>query len=288
MEKIGSNIYLEKDYPGVTVGAVPLGDGVIFIDAPLRPDDGRTWLSTLRGLKGGADRLLVFLDSHPDRTLGARVLESTIISHNEVYRAFDDRSSIFKAQLPETGSEWETCTGLSGIRWVSPHMAFSKDARLHWKDAELILEHHPGPEDGAIWAILPEEEVIFIGDLVTTHQPPFLAEADLLAWDQSLEALADSEYKDYVKISSRDGMIDDKDIRSMRKFINGLHKQFERMARRKTKPQNVEKMVDKQLSNFEFPPRYHNNYYQRLLYGMQECYTVKYYALQTGTEEQDE
>jgi hypothetical protein len=276
MEKITSSIYLEKDYPGVIIGAVPLGDGVLLIDSPLQPEDGRNWLATLRGLKGGSDRLLVYLDAHPDRTLGGRVLESTIIAHKHVYDAFEDRSSIFKPQLPETGTAWETCNGLSGIRWMAPHLAFSDSAHLRWKAAEILFKHQPGPQDGAIWVDMPEEQVVFIGDLVTVSQPPFLAGADLTAWGESLDALLNKEYNSYLKISSRDGVISDKDIRNMRKYIGGINKQFVRMARRKSNPKNIEKMIDRQLVAFDYPARYHNHYYQRLQYGLEQFYTNQY------------
>lgn len=280
MEKITSGIYLEKDYPGVAIGAVPLGDGLLLIDAPLQPEDGRSWLATLRGLKGGSDRLLVYLDAHPDRTLGGRVMESTIIAHEKVYMAFEDRSSIFKPQLPETGTSWETCSGLSGIRWMAPHIAFNETACLRWKDAEIVLKHQPGPQDGAIWVVLPEDEVVFVGDLVTVTQPPFLAEANLDDWEESLNALADKEYDSYIKVSSRDGIITDKDIKNMRKFISGVKKQLERMARRKNNPKNTEKMVEKQLDQFDYPAHFHNHYYQRLQYGLEQCYINQYLEIE--------
>ncbi|MEJ2759675.1 MAG: hypothetical protein P8046_14440 [Anaerolineales bacterium] len=275
MEKIVEGVFIEENYPGVIIGAVPMEDGVLLIDAPLRPEDGRSWLATLRGLKGGSDRLLVFLDSHTDRTLGSRVLESTIIAQENVYQEFENRPSIFKALVPETGTAWETCSGLSGIRWAAPHMAFTDKAKLHWKEKTISLEHHPGPEDGASWVCLPEEKVLFIGDLVTVNQPPFLENANLHLWEESLGLLA-KEYKDYIKISSRDGVITDKDIKAMSKFISGLNKQFERMARRKSNPQNTEKMVEKLLSNFEIEPRFRNHYYQRLQHGLTQCYTNRY------------
>ena len=81
MKKIASGVYLEKAYPGVMVGAVSVDERLLLIDAPLRPDDGREWLNALRNTHHGSDRMLVYLDSHTDRTLGGQVLESTIIAH---------------------------------------------------------------------------------------------------------------------------------------------------------------------------------------------------------------
>jgi hypothetical protein len=219
--------------------------------------------------------MLVYLDSHIDRTLGGRVLESTIFAHETVLREFENRSSIFKAQVPEIGTDWENCPGLSGIRWMSPHVAFSERANLFLKDTEIILEHHPGPEDGAIWVILPDEDTVFIGDLVSLSQPPYLNNANLTKWEESLDLLS-KNHKNSTLISSRDGIISDREIRDMKKFISNLNKQFVRMARRKSKAQNTEKMIEKLLSQFTFDPKYRTQYYQRLQHGLLQCYDQRY------------
>jgi glyoxylase-like metal-dependent hydrolase (beta-lactamase superfamily II) len=276
MKKITSNVYIEDSYPGVIVGAILTDAGMVLIDAPLRPDDGREWLAEVRNKQDGGERTLVYLDSHPDRTLGGRALESTIIAHEAVGKVFEDRPSIFKAQVPESGTEWETCTGLSGIRWAPPHLAFNLQMHLHSGETEIIFEHHPGPEDGAAWVLLPEAGVLFVGDLVTIKQPPFLSMADLTAWDQSLELLTSQPYQGYTIIGSREGKIKERAIKDMRKFIGNVHKQMERLARRKSAVENVEKHVDKLLGSFDFTTRYRNQYYQRMLYGLQHLYSQKY------------
>lgn len=275
MKKITSEVYIEDSYPGVIVGAVLTGTGTIFIDAPLRPDDGREWLAAIRELQTGTERTLVYLDSHPDRTLGGRAMDSTIIAHEAVGKVFEDRPSIFKAQVPESGTAWETCTGLSGIRWASPNLGFTTHLQIHSGENKIFLEHHPGPQKGAAWLVLPEEGVVFVGDLITVRQPPFLANADLQAWDQSLELLS-SNYEEYDILSSREGKINERSIKDMRKFLGNVNKQLERLARRKSAVENVEKMVDKLLSSFSFSARYRNQYYQRLLYGLQHCYSKQY------------
>ncbi len=275
MQKIADGVYLEDAFPGVMIGAVPLGEGVLLIDAPLRPEDGRNWLATLRGLKGGSDRILVYLDSNTDRTLGGRVLESTVIAHTAVFGVFEERSSIFKSQIQESGEVWETCTGLSGIRWASPQIGFSHQATLQWRDAEIVLEHRSGPEEGAIWVCLPGKEIVFVGDLVTSTQPPFLGSADLEGWLDSLDALS-GEYKNYTKISSRDGVVTDNEIKAMKKFISNVQKQLDRLSRRKNGREETEKLVEKMLTSFDFEPRYRNLYYQRLKYGLAHCFTKRY------------
>lgn len=276
MKKILTGIYTENAYPGVTVGALVFPKGTILIDAPILPDDGRAWLKALHEEGGGDNRLLVNLDSHPDRTLGARAMEAAVVAHEAVKKVFEQRPSIFKAQVSESGAEWETCTGLSGLRWMPPNVAFTEQTRLNWGEEPVLVENHPGPEEGASWVLMPERKVVFIGDAVPVKQPPFLAKANPEAWIETLDLLLSGTFKDYKIISSRGGLVKEEDIRSTRKFLVNVHKQLQRLARRKSSPQATEKLVDKLLVSIEAPVKYRNFYTQRLKNGLNHCYSHTY------------
>ncbi|MDH5505977.1 MAG: hypothetical protein OEZ02_02015 [Anaerolineae bacterium] len=277
MKEIESGVYIEKTYPGVYLGAVVLTDGILMIDAPLRPEDGRTWLAELQAI-GNSDRLiLVNLDSHPDRTLGARALECTSIAHDETAKLFRQRTSVFKAQNAESGSEWEFCSGLSGIRWHPPDVTFSQRAMMLSEDREVIVENHPGPEAGALWIILPEEKIVFIGDAVVANQPPFLANADIPSWMDALDLLLTAPYKDYKIFSSRSGLVSADDIRDQRKFLKEVHKRIDRLGKRKSSPQAVEKSAPKLLEKIDCPAKMLTVYDHRLKYGLYHYYVNNYH-----------
>ena len=71
MQVITDNIQIEDRFPGVTLGVIVMPRGLIQIDAPPSPEDARSWRASLMNLGGGIERVLVNLDAHPDRTLGA-------------------------------------------------------------------------------------------------------------------------------------------------------------------------------------------------------------------------
>jgi hypothetical protein len=96
MQEITRGIYYETAYSGVTLGAILLPQGTVMIDAPLRAEDGRSWRSALNYLGGNSNRLLVNLDAHPDRTLGSRVMDCTIIAHQKTAQVFRGRPSVFR------------------------------------------------------------------------------------------------------------------------------------------------------------------------------------------------
>jgi len=276
MRKISAGVYIEGAYPGVTLGALVFPDGVILIDAPISPDDGRAWQKAVRELKGGSMRLLINLDSHPDRTLGARFANGSVLAHEETAKVFAHRSAIFKAQIVESGAEWENCSGLSGIRWLPPNLIFTEQTKIHLDDKNILVEHHPGPEVGASWVILPEKKVVFVGDTVLAKQPPFLANAKLDSWVETLDLLLSKEYKGYKIVSGRGGLVGEKEIRNMRRFLKNIEKQLERLSKRKAAPQATEKLVDKLFSSLESPAKYRKMYSQRLRYGLYHCYAKCY------------
>ncbi len=284
MEQIERGIYVENNYPGVTLGALALSRGTILVDSPPCPDDARSWRAALRNLGSGVNRLLIFLDSHHDRTLGARTLESPVMSHTSTAEAFRGRPAVFKAQPDESGSEWEVCIGLSGVRWMPPNITFHEQASLHWDDEPVVVEHHPGPTPGASWVILPQKNVVFVGDVVIPSQPPFLAEADLVQWIEGLDLLLSAAYRNYLIVSGRGGLVATENIREQRRQLKYVLKRMETLAGRDAHPEATESMIKTMLSKLSYPKDRHDLYVQRLRYGLFHYY-VRHYRPNAVPEE---
>lgn len=272
MKKIKADIYLESAYAGVSVGAVLLARGTVLIDAPLRPDDGRAWLAALKKQGAKPDYVLVNLDAHPDRTLGAQILGAETVAQRETLRQFRRRSAIFKALKQETGAEWEQLTGLSGLRWVMPRVVFSDQLSLQLDERQLRLEYHPGPNAGASWAILPEAKVVFVGDAVAVKQPPFLAQADIPAWVEGLDMLLSKEFKGYKIVCGRGGGASLNDVRTQRRFLKDVQSRLQRVAKRKAPAKEAEKLAPKLFEKYKYAKKYETLYGQRLRHGLRQYY----------------
>jgi glyoxylase-like metal-dependent hydrolase (beta-lactamase superfamily II) len=251
--------------------------GTIMVDSPPCPEDARTWRATLRNLNSGVNRLLINLDDHYDRTLGARAMDSPVFAHLQTAESFRDRGTVFKGQALDSGADWEKCIGLSGVRWASPNLTFDRQAHLHWDDAPVIVEHHPGPAPGACWVILPAEKVVFIGDLVAISQPPFLENADLEAWIESLNALLLASYKDFTFVSSRGGVATAEHVRSQKELIRYIDKRLKALAGRKAGAEETEAVAEKVISDLSFPREKTDQYRKRLAYGLHRYYLHQYF-----------
>jgi glyoxylase-like metal-dependent hydrolase (beta-lactamase superfamily II) len=278
MDAIAKNVYIEERYLGVTLGVIVQPRGLVQIDAPPSPEDGRTWRASLMGMGGGPERVLINLDAHPDRTLGARTMDCTVIAHEKTALAFRNRPNTFKAQGDETGANWEAIPGLGSVRWAPPEISFVEKMTLHWGDTPILLESRPGPASGAIWVILPEEKVVFVGDAVAKGQPPFLAHASLPEWIEILQLLLEPDYKGFTIVSSRGGAVTPQVVRNQADILKRIHDKVEKLGSKKSAPAAVDKLADQLLKDFKVPAARQKQYAHRLRYGLNHYYARHYHS----------
>ena len=285
MDSISKNVFIEQQYPGVTLGAISTNQGLILVDAPPSPEDGRSWRATLMGLGGGPERVLINLDPHPDRTVGLRAMDCSVIAHEKTVQVFRNRPNIFKAQGDDSGADWESIPGLTGIRWVSPEISFTHTMTLHWDSTPILLENHPGPHPGAIWVIMPEEKIVFVGDAVLKNQPAFMAHANLESWLESLALLQNKEYSNFTVISGRDGVVSAAVIKSQAEFLKDVHKKLEKLSQKAQKPDMTEGLVQPLLANFKVSAAHQKQYSHRLRYGLKHYYARQYQSSNSTPDE---
>jgi glyoxylase-like metal-dependent hydrolase (beta-lactamase superfamily II) len=283
MQKIEQGIYYENAFPGVTIGAVILPLGTILIDAPLRAEDARSWLAILYNLGAKPNRILINLDAHPDRTLGARSMECTIIAHQKAAQVFRGRPSIFKGQNAESGSEWETYDDIVGTRWAIPDITFTNSLTLHWGEPEVLIEHHAGPAPGSTWVVIPSQHIAFIGDAVLSGQPPFLTNADIPAWVETLDLLLNS-YRDYTIVCGRGGLVKIEDVNTQQHHLKNVLKGMEKLAKRNAVPEQIESLIPGLLADLSFPSELEEQYIQRYRHGLYQYYTRRYRPAEAMTE----
>jgi glyoxylase-like metal-dependent hydrolase (beta-lactamase superfamily II) len=272
MQELSSHVYIETGYAGVTLGAINWPHGLVLIDSPFRAEDVRSWRSALLNLGGGVDRVMVNLDAHLDRTLGARAMDCTIVAHEQMADVLRNRPVSFKAQGSDTGAEWELQNGLGSIRWAVPEITFSDRLYIHWDDSPLLLEHHPGPSTGAIWAILPKEKIAFIGDAILPNQPPFLAFADVGLWINGLELLLAPEYRDFLLVSGRGGLVAQQQIRDQIDFLGEVKSGIHKLAERAASPDEATTLAPLLVKRFLSGNSLEAQYEQRLKYGLKQYY----------------
>jgi glyoxylase-like metal-dependent hydrolase (beta-lactamase superfamily II) len=278
MQAIHNDVFIEDSYPGVTLGVIARPRGLIQLDSPPAPEDGRSWRASLMNLNSGHERVLINIDSHPDRTFGARGMDCTIIANEKTAAIFRARPSTFKAQGDETGADWESIPGLGSVRWAAPEISFDQQLTLYWGESPVVLESHPGPTAGAIWVILPEEKIVFVGDAVLKHQPPFLANANLDQWLESLDVLLSPVYKGYTVVSGRGGVVTTAMVKAQYELTELINDKLYKLATKKSPASATDKLVESLSSGFKASTARHKQFSSRLRYGLQHYYARHYHS----------
>jgi glyoxylase-like metal-dependent hydrolase (beta-lactamase superfamily II) len=287
MKEIGPHIYIETGYAGVTLGVIQSARGSIFIDSPFHPDDVRSWRASVLALGGVGERMMINLDTHMDRTLGGSAMESTVIAHQEALEEFRNRPVTFKPQAGDSGADWENKEGVLSTRWAIPEITFTDEMEIHWDKGELVLSHHPGPMNSAIWVTVPGEKVVFVGDALVTDQPPFLANADIPRWVEDLKQLLKPNYRNFLIVSGRSDLVPYELIRSQIHFLEKIDRRLGAMASRYAPPEDTQKLVPKLLAEFEFPEKFRTLYHKRLSNGLIKNYIHRYSKIKIETDNKD-
>jgi glyoxylase-like metal-dependent hydrolase (beta-lactamase superfamily II) len=275
MQEIAEGVYIENSFAGVVLGAVSMGSGLLMIDAPIFAEDARLWRSSMMNFSSVGNRLLVSMDAHHDRSLGLRNMECRLIGHESLREEYRSRPVSIKAQIQDTGAEWEELNGLGSIRWLVPEITFDDHLWLQWGERPVRLEYHPGPAIGSTWAVVPSAEVIFIADTVVADMPPFLYQADIPQWIESLEVLK-SVYKGYTMVSGRSGIVRSRDVDAQIRFLEKADNCLKRALRRKNGVNDLDSVVNRLMN--EFPEK--TIYQKRLAYGLSQCYQQHYLAVE--------
>ena len=229
MREIVQGVFLEDRYPGVILGAVAADGGVLLIDTPLRIEDGREWLAELAPY--GRARLLVLLDQHPDRVLGARGLDLAVVAQQHTRDAVAAWPDVYKPGVA-MGAESDRLRRVAGIHRAVPHVSFTESLTLMLGDTPVELWHRPGPTAGSAWVVLPTRRIVFVGDFVSLREPPYLGEADLEAWLAGLHELRSAAFRKYRILSSRDGVVRGEALPGMAAFLRKIDGRLTRLQAR--------------------------------------------------------
>lgn len=265
MQELTPNVSIQQNALGLFTGIIHTTEGKILIDSPYRTDDTKTWGSL--GAKSNSV-FLVLLDTQYDRMLSAKGSDCIIISHSDYLLPARPRQQAVKLQeeLLGTGEGYETSS--SSNRPYSPEISFDENMNLFFGGAHVALEHHPGSNLAGIWAILPEEKVVFVGDSVMVDQPPFLAYCDPAAWAADLKLLASRAYKGYQIVSSRAGVVTQDQVRVMGKLMTFIQNSIASLREKGSDLDTYLALIPRILKRIEYAPAEGELFYNRLRWGL--------------------
>jgi cyclase len=189
MQTLKKRILVETGYLGANVSCLSTSRGLVFVDSPFLPEDGKNWSDLTRRQTGKKAAYVINTDHHYDHVLGNSFLTPNVICHSRAARGLDymrDKKvlkQIIQEAFPDVLPEYES--DIDRLELVRPHITFDKGLTLDMGDATIVLEYVGGHSPATIMIYLAEEKVLFTGDNVE-GQFPFFGQAHFGKWKEAL------------------------------------------------------------------------------------------------------
>ena len=193
LEKLATGIYAFTAQGDPNVGAVIGPESILCVDARATPTAARAWLDALRGVTDKPVEWLVLTHYHAVRVLGASAFEARhVVAHAGTRtwvheRGRQDWESEYR-RFPRLFHDAESIPGLT-----HPDVAFEDTLVLVLGDRVVHVRWLGGGHtqgDAVVW--LPEERVLFAGDLVEARAAPYMGDALVAEWHAGTLDLVES------------------------------------------------------------------------------------------------
>lgn len=188
LQQVSNRVHVEVGNLGSNNSIITGTDGVILIDTPHRPTDAIRWRETAAGF--GPTRFVVNTDHHPDHTIGNFWQTGDVVAH----RGTRERL-LSEAPTPQYLADLmaridpDALPLLADYQVRVPNIVFSERLDLHVGDISLELTFRPGHTANSIIAWLPEDRVVFTGDIVCEAGLPSFQDSRLQNWFDAIDAV---------------------------------------------------------------------------------------------------
>ncbi len=185
LEVLADGVYALTAEGDPNVGAIEGADFVVCIEARATPVAAADWLATLRQHTDKPIRYLVLSHYHAVRTLGASAFQAdAIIAHEQTRHLIAERGrQDWESELARMPRLFREPASIPGLTW--PDLTFTDrlSIPLGADRGELVLAYcGRGHTAGDIAAWLPEQRIMFAGDLVESRAALYTGDAFHRDW----------------------------------------------------------------------------------------------------------
>ena len=214
-------------YSGLTNAGFIVGDdGVLVIDSLRVPSFARGLINDIKTVTSKPVRYVVDTHSHWDHSWGNEEFpDSIIVGHQNCYNEMIDVewNDAWRKKVVNANDPWSKEAGLVNI--VPPTLTFDTSMRLYFAGREIqLLYFGRAHTSGDTFIYLPEERIVFTGDVIQDAGMPFLADSYPEEWPATDDKLVDLEVDRFVSghgpIGNHKALSESRDF--MHKFVETI------------------------------------------------------------------
>ena len=186
-DKLAEGVYAYTAEGDPNTGIIIGDDGVMVIDTQATPDMAQDVIRRIREVTDKPIKYVVLSHYHAVRVMGASAYNADhIIASQATYDLIVERGQFdFDSEVGRFPRLFQGVESVPGLTW--PSITFESSMILWMGKRRVELMHvGRGHTKGDIVVWLPEEKVLFSGDLVEFGATPYTGDAYLSDWPQTL------------------------------------------------------------------------------------------------------
>src|SRR3982750_2357406 len=190
-DKLSDHAYAYTAEGDPNTGIIIGDDGVMVIDTQATPVMAQNVIRRIREVTDKPIKYVLLSHYHAVRVLGASAYgaEQIIASHDTYDLIVERGEADMKSEIGRFPRLFQAVESVPGLPW--PTLTFKGEmtlwlGKLEVKIMQLGRGHTKG--DTVVW--LPQEKILFSGDLVEYGATPYTGDAYLLDWPATLDAIA--------------------------------------------------------------------------------------------------
>ena len=239
MIEIAENVYIETGFASLTLGAIRTTAGWVLVDAPPYPRDAETWQSALRAHTNLPVCAIILTNAYYDRALGTAWFDVPVVAHERAAALLREQGAAFAVDAAELlARDVDERVALAAAGEITPDITFDEEIWLYYGGTSIQLDSRPAGAEGSVWAALPELNVLFVGDAITSTLPPVIQSPTTKQWLNTLTTLRRDRYADWTIVTGRNGVLEPggteplaEYLRAARRRVYGLLRAGEPRAR---------------------------------------------------------
>jgi cyclase len=275
MDKLTSQVFVESGYRGCTVGAVITPLGVVCIDTPLLPVEARHWRTRLAELTKQPIVYTIYTDGHRDRVLGQQWLGGQVVAHEATWEKLRSYGDAMRQQVieflqhhgaPEAAEELARHLQL-GL----PQLTVSNGGSLtlHLDKPRIVVRPVGGATPGSLWVELPDQGVVFTGDVVTQSTHPFMSEATTSIWLARLAELHEANYFATKIVPGRGHGYKRADTQMVTDYLGEMRERVQQLLTERRNKFDAAELLPEFLDWFPIPNDEHERVQRRIRAGLE-------------------
>ncbi len=190
-DKLSDHAYAYTAEGDPNTGIVVGDDAVMVIDTQATPVMAQDVIRHIRTVSDKPIRYVVLSHYHAVRVLGASGYQAQhVIASRDTYDLIVERGEAdMKSEIERFPRLFQAVESVPGLTW--PTLVFEKRMTLRMGKLEVeIMQIGRGHTKGDTVVWLPQERILFSGDLVEYQTTPYTGDAYLTDWPATLDAIA--------------------------------------------------------------------------------------------------